>query len=466
VSIDPKADYKKTAKAIKATVEGYPGLSYTVQTYLREKSGDVIVEPADKVVVRVYGDKYDLLKSTAKEIDAAIAKTNGIEETKVKLPIQEAALETEVDLVAAQKHGLKPGDVRRAAACLLSGIQVGALYEDQKVFDVVVWSTPETRGSISAVNNLMIDAPGGTRVRLGDVAKVRIVPSASIIRHEGVKRYVDIIADAKPGTNLDALAADISGQLKKINLPLEYHAKVLGDYALPQTARNHFIVLAIVSAVGIFFLLQSAFASWRLAAISFLTYPAALIGGLLAAIAAGGTVLSLGSITGLLAVFGIAVCSSITLIKHYQRLSTVRAAAGVDPEVVQFRSQFDSHNRISGDGAGNGAGFGPGMVQRGAVERLGPILATVLATALGLLPALFLGDVPGLEIIRPMVIVTLGGLVTSTLFTLFGVPALFLMFGSGHASELDDLTLTMSDEELHEAMARIRMSEQPVGSTN
>src|SRR6185369_12244083 len=125
-----------------------------------------------------------------------------------------------------------------------------------------------------------------------------------------------------------------------------------------------------------------------------------------------------------------------------------------------------SHNRISGDGAGNGAGFGPGMVQRGAVERLGPILATVLATALGLLPALFMGDVPGLEIIRPMVIVTLGGLVTSTLFTLFGVPALFLMFGSGHASELDDLTLTMSDEELHEAMARLRMSEQPVGSAN
>jgi Cu/Ag efflux pump CusA len=466
VSIDPKADYNKTAKAIKRTVEGYPGLSYTVQTYLREKSGDVIQEPEDKVVVRVYGDKYDVLKSAAKDIDQAIAKTKGIEETKVKMPVQEATLETVVDLAAAQKHGLKPGDVRRAAACLLSGIQVGALYEDQKVFDVVVWSTPETRGSISAVNNLMIDAPGGARVRLGDVAKVRMVPSASVIRHEGVKRYVDIVADTKKGTDLDAVAADISGQLKGIKLPLEYHAKVLRDYAVPKTARNHFIVLAIVSAVGIFFLLQSAFASWRLAAISFVTFPAALIGGLLAAIATGGTVLSLGAITGLLAVFGIAACSSITLIKHYQRLTMVPAPADIDPEVAQFRSQFDGHNRISGDGHGNGAGFGPGIVQRGAVERLGPIMATAIATALALVPALFLGDVPGLEIIRPMVIVTLGGLVTSTLFTLFGVPALFLKFGAGRASELDDVTLTMSDEELREAMARIRISEQPVGATN
>jgi hypothetical protein len=102
----------------------------------------------------------------------------------------------------------------------------------------------------------------------------------------------------------------------------------------------------------------------------------------------------------------------------------------------------------------NGAGFGPGLVQHGAVERLGPILMTAVATAVALVPALFLGDLPGLEIIRPMVIVTLGGLVTSTLFTLFGVPALFLLFGPGRGSDLDDLTLTMTDDELREATVR------------
>src|SRR4051812_4092105 len=280
VSIDPKANYSHLAKAIKIAVEGYPGLSYTVQTYLRKKSGDVILEPEDSVVVRVFGDKYDVLGSTAAEVKKAITGIKGIGETKVKTPIQEAVLETEVDLVAAQKHGLKPGDVRRAAACLLSGIQVGALYEDQRVFDVVVWSTPETRHSISSIADLVIDAPGGARVRLGDVAKVRIVPSASVIRHDGVKRYVDVVADVK-GRELSAVAADIDKKLEGLKYPQEYYARVLSNYAAPQEAQNHLMLSAGLAAVAFFFLLQSAYGSWRLAAISCLTIPAALIGGLL-----------------------------------------------------------------------------------------------------------------------------------------------------------------------------------------
>ena len=443
VTIDPKADYNNTARAIKKTVEGYPGLSYTVQTYLREKSGDVIQEPDDKVVVRVYGSKYAELGTTAKNINSAIDKIEGIENTHVKMPIQEASLETEVDLVKAQKLGLKPGDVRRAAACLLSGIQVGALYEDQKIFDVVVWSTPETRQSISSIRNLMIDAPGGARVRLGDVAKVSIKPAASVIRHDSVKRYVDIVADVQ-GRALGAVAADINNKLKGMSFPLEYHAKVLGTYAEPKSAHDHLIVLAIVAAIGVFFLLESAFGSWRLAAISFLTIPAALIGGLLTALATGGTVISLGSLTGLLAVLGISVCSSITLIKHFQRLTNA-------PAPYSARQIAPSSD--------------PKWFWAAAVDRLGPILVTSLATAAALVPVFFMGDVPGLEIIRPMVIVTVGGLITSTLFTLFAVPALFMLFGPGRGSDLDGIMLAVTDEELREAIVRARFSEQQAEST-
>jgi hypothetical protein len=104
------------------------------------------------------------------------------------------------------------------------------------------------------------------------------------------------------------------------------------------------------------------------------------------------------------------------------------------------------------------------LVQHGAVERLGPIVMTAVATASALAPALFLGDLPGLEIIRPMVVVIIGGLITSTLFTLFGVPALFLRFGPGRGSDLDDITLNMTDEELRAAMARAR-ADQRIAST-
>src|SRR4029078_8927054 len=98
---------------------------------------------------------------------------------------------------------------RRAASTVLSGIQVGSLFEEQKVFDVVVWSTPETRNSLTIVNNLLIDTPSGAPVRLGDVAKVSIVPNDGIIRHEDVKRYLDVIADVQ-GRDRNAVVTDIT----------------------------------------------------------------------------------------------------------------------------------------------------------------------------------------------------------------------------------------------------------------
>jgi Cu/Ag efflux pump CusA len=143
-----------------------------------------------------------------------------------------------------------------------------------------------------------------------------------------------------------------------------------------------------------------------LALLSFLALPSALAGGLLAALAAGA--ISLGTLAGLLAVFGIAARNQIALIKHYQHL---------------IRHE--------------GEPFGVGLALRGARERLGPILATTLTTALVLVPTLFVGDIPGLEIVRPMTIAILGGLVSATLLNLFFVPALYLGMRVSSVQELD-----------------------------
>jgi Cu/Ag efflux pump CusA len=159
----------------------------------------------------------------------------------------------------------------------------------------------------------------------------------------------------------------------------------------------------------VFILLQAAFGSWRLAGLALLTLPAALAGGPLAALATGG-VLSIGAIAGMLAVLGIAVCNTIMLIHRYQTL--------------------ERHE---------GESFGPGLVLRGAGERLSPILMTTLAAAATVIPALFLGDVPGLEIVRPMAAVVLGGLVTSGVLDLFLLPVLFLRLGVSSVREPDPL---------------------------
>ena len=262
VDIDATADYDKTTANIQAVIDAYPGIHHNVQTYLKERSSQVVAEPNDSIVVRVFGNTTDVLRSKAEEVKNAIAETNGVVGSRIDFPVEQAALEIKVNLAAAQKYGIKPGDVRRAAATLLSGIQVGNLFEEQKVFDVVVWGTPETRNSISSVRNVQIDTPSGEYVRLGDVADVRIVPTASIIRHDAVSRYLDVIASVQ-GRDIGAVAADVNSRLQHVQFPLEYHAEVLGDYAVQQATQTR--VLIWVIAVGSRSVLPPASSLWKLA---------------------------------------------------------------------------------------------------------------------------------------------------------------------------------------------------------
>ena len=405
VSIDPAADYDTTAAAIRQVVGAYPGLHHTVQTYLNGIGSDLAAAPGDGLVVRVFGNTTEGLRSSAEQVKQAIAGIGGIADARINLPVQQPTLQVKVDMTKAQRYGIKPGDVRRAAATLLSGLMVGNLFEEQKVFDVVVWGTPDTRHSLSSVRDLLIDTPSGGQVRLGDVADVAIVPSLSIIRHDAVRRYLDVSASVR-GRDLGAVAAEVDAHLKQIQFPLEYHAEVLGDYAGQQADQVRLLALVIAVVVGIFFLLQAAYGSWRLALLSFLTLPAALAGGLLAALATGTSLLGL--LAGLLAVLGIAARSQIGMIKHYRHL-------------IRYE----------------GEPFGVELALRGARERLAPTLMTALATGLVLLPTLFLGDVPGLEIVRPITITMLGGLITAALLNLFILPALYLSLRVSTVQEID-----------------------------
>jgi Cu/Ag efflux pump CusA len=301
-------------------------------------------------------------------------------------------LKIQVDLAAADRVGLKPGEIRRAATTLLSGIVVGSLFEDQKVFEVVVWSTPETRKDLAAINDLAIDRQPGGHVRLGDVASVTLGPSPTVIRREGVFRYVDVRVDVQGG-DLATAARNINGAVKSLAMPLEYRAEVLGDYSVRLAEQTRLIAAIVAVALAIFLLLQAAFQSWRLAALIFLTLPAAILGGALTAMAGDG--LSLGTILGFVTVLAITARSGILLVRTFQRL------------------------------AEDGDLEGRALVLHAASDRLVPLLATVGATMIAFVPFVILGDRPGYEVIRPMAIVILGGLVTATLLVLFLVPTLY-----------------------------------------
>jgi Cu/Ag efflux pump CusA len=210
-----------------------------------------------------------------------------------------------------------------------------------------------------------------------------------------MKRKIDVRANVR-GRDLGSVIKDVETQLATVEFPAEYHPELLGEYTERQAAQKQMRGLSLLSAIGILLILQASFLNWRLAFLGFMALPAALVGGIMAAYFGDG-IISLGSLVGFLTVLGIAARNGIMLIDHYQHLEREE-----------------------------GEPFGPGLVIRGARERISPIMMTVCTTLLALAPLLIKGSIPGHEIEHPMAVVILGGLITSTLLNLFIVPPLYL----------------------------------------
>ena len=146
----------------------------------------------------------------------------------------------------------------------------GSLFEQQKVFDVVVWGTPSTRQDVSAVRNLLIDTPNGGQVRLGEVARVDVQPSPNVIQRDAVSRYVDVTAQVH-GRSRSAVLADVKHRLQDVKFPLEYRYELVSNFADRGAIEHRLVLLGLGIAIGTFLLLQAAFANWRLAVLHFVT---------------------------------------------------------------------------------------------------------------------------------------------------------------------------------------------------
>jgi Cu/Ag efflux pump CusA len=231
------------------------------------------------------------------------------------------------------------------------------------------------------------------------VASVRITNTAGAITHDATKRSIDVTAGLK-GRGLDAVSSDIRAALVGLPMPNEYHAELLTDAAVRQGNELRLVEFGVAAAIIVFLLLQAAYRSWRLAALSYLVLPLALAGGFVAAAINGGSI-TLGSLAGFFAVMAIASRGVIQLLRHYRHLESEE-----------------------------GLPFGADLVLRGSRERLGPTVMTMIATALAVLPIVIRGPVAGLEFVHPAAVVILGGLVSSAVLTMVVLPALYLRFGS------------------------------------
>lgn len=399
VSVDPSVDYDQTLASIQELVDGYPGLYRDVQTYLKERIREVLTGSSHPIIIRIYGQDLDVLRAKAAEVEEKLSAIPGVADLHVEFLLDIPQIEVEVDLDRAQQYGLKPGDVRRQTAYLIAGEEAGDIHTQNRTYDVNVWSTPANRHSLTSIQNLLLDTPGGGQVRLQDVADISIEPVPNAINRENLARRINVEAEAE-GRDLGSVMVDVKRALDEIEFPLGYHPELLGEFAERQAASRSILYAGLVACLVIFFLLRVSLGSWRLAVMSFLSLPMAMVGGILAAFFFSNGILSLGSLVGFLTILGIAARNGIMLISHYQHLQEYE-----------------------------GETFGLGLVMRGARERIAPIMMTALTAGLALVPLVIGGNLPGHEIEHPMAIVILGGLVTSTLVNLFIVPALYLIFG-------------------------------------
>lgn len=398
ISIGRDVDYDATVKKIQEVVAGYPGLHRDVLTYLRERVKEVLTGSHASIVVRISGPELAGLRKSARQVEAALKTIPGVAELKVEAQVLVPQISIKMRPEQAALHGLTERDLRRAESIYVNGLKVGEVYEGQAIHDVTVWSETPVRDDLAALRELLIDAPTGARVPLRDVAELAIVPAPNAVRREGATRCIDVTCNVE-GRDLGSVAADIRAKLKTVQFEPGYYPKTMGEYEAQEAARTRLSALAVIALLTILVLLQSDFQSPRLVAIVFMSLPFSLIGGV-AGIAAGGGVISLGSVVGFVAVLGIAARNGIMLVSHYRHLQ--------DEE---------------------GLLFGPELVLRGACERLVPILMTALTAMLALVPIVWGGNLPGYEIEYPMALVILGGMLSSTVLSLFLLPTFYLLLG-------------------------------------
>jgi Cu/Ag efflux pump CusA len=403
IELSDGADYQATRQRIGDVAAAYPGVRGRLSTYSAARVSAALAGTEDDVVVRLFGQDYEQLGSTARQVQQAIGRVPGVRSPVVRSEPQQPSAQVEVDLAAADRFGLRPGDIRREATTLVSGLTAGNLYEQAKVFDVVVLGTPSSRADLTGLGDVLISTPAGGQVRLGDVAKITVATQPVAMVHDQVLRSTDVVAEVR-GRGAAAVVADVRRAVAAVPMPAETHLQVLGAAEVRQVDLRRVLAWTAAVLALVLLVLQAATASWRRAALMMLVLPLGMVGGVLTAPLAGG-VASTGGIAGLFAVLALTVRSGLVLVRRIRELEQV-------------------------------PGLVPGRLAAGvaARERSAPVIGSALATAALLLPVLLLGDRAGLEVLRPLAVTVLGGLVSSVIVTLVVLPAVCAMDGPADSS--------------------------------
>jgi CzcA family heavy metal efflux pump len=375
------------------------GTNVTIGQPISHRIDHMLSGTRANIAVKVFGDDLGTLRRLGESVRAVMATVPGVADLSLEQQTNVPFVRFVLNRPMIARYGLRPGDVADAIETSLAGATVGRIFDRGTAFDLIVKLDPSAGSDFDRIADLPVDTPTGAVVPIRVLADVRREQGPNMVLRENVQRRI-VISCNVAGRDLGSVVGDIRAAVSQaVSLPTAYRVEYGGQFESEQSASQRLGALGVLVIAAVFMLLVLAFGRARDALVVMVNLPLALIGGVIGVFLAGG-VLNVATMIGFITLFGIATRNGIMLISHIHHL--------IDEEgVTDFRE----------------------AVERGARERLIPIMMTALAAGLALIPLALGGGKAGSEIQTPMAIVILCGLMTSTLLNMMVVPTLYLRYG-------------------------------------
>jgi CzcA family heavy metal efflux pump len=411
ITVLPGHDNIAVREQISEILDRVPGITTSIGQPIEHRLSHILSGTPAAIAISVYGDDLDVLRTIAKEIETTLKPLPGARDVAANREVMIQSLPVEYQPAELAAYGLTPRSAAEQVRNAIFGVKVAEVNEGVRRYSLVVRLEDQARGTVRDLKNLVLQGKGGALVRLGEVAVIGPEMASNLIVRENAQRKAVVSLNVAKGSNLGHLIAQVRDRVDPIVQKHGYSVKYGGQFEAQQSASRTIMLFSGLVVLIMVVLLHLAIGSLRVSLLVLVNLPLALIGGILAiflsespnpianAAALFGIgsyiapVISIASLVGFITLFGIAVRNGILLVNHYKHLMTEEGVP-MHEAIVQ-----------------------------GSMERLVPILMTALTAALALIPIILKGDKPGNEILAPLSVVILGGLLTSTFLNLIVVPA-------------------------------------------
>lgn len=387
---------KQLIEHLETELNKIPGIHYSFSQYIQDNVNEALSGVKGENSVKIYGPDLEVLDLKAREIIEELKKVAGVADEGILKELGQPTLNIQIDREKASRYGINVNDIQTIVANAIGGTPITNLLEDEKTFGIAVRLNEASRNDVLDISKLLVDSPTGAAIPLSMVAKVSLSDGPFFIYREAGKRYIAIKFSVR-GRDLGSAVEDAQVLVQKnITLPANYSISWDGQFNQMKQAQKKLMIIVPLALLGIFLLLVSAFGNFRDAVIVMINVPFAAIGGVLALHLAGET-LSISAFFGFLSLFGIAIQDGVILISFINKSMSDDLAAMKDTMV------------------------------EGSSLRVRPVLMTAMLSGLGLLPAALSHSI-GSEAQRPLALVIVGGMVTTTILTLLVLPVIYSWF--------------------------------------